>query len=187
MIRRPRLMQWTAIGALMALSACKIDIGSNSDNGGNDPLCRPIGGGSSTVQATPSAGGTVSDIPRAFDGDLSSFASYAPAAGSGTLTLRGTAQSGIVRPAREEAGILFTRFADTQNFQVAISTFLGGTMQDTGTVCTRAGASDVCSPQLRNGMQYFGLNTSKPFDAIEVTLTVSGLPATFQARELCVR
>lgn len=167
------------------LGSCKFHSG---DDGRSGVSCQAFGGGNAIVQASPSTGGSVSDAPRAFDGDLSSYASYTPAGGSGTLTIRGTAQAGIVRPAQEIAGVLLT-LQSAQSLQVNITTYLGGVQQDTGVVYARAGVSDSCSANCsRSGQDSFtGLSTTKPYDAIEATIAVSGIAGSLPVRELCSR
>lgn len=172
--------------ATLLLSACG---GAASE--GSGAICEAFGGGASTVNAMPSAGGSVTGAPNAFDGSLTSFATYTPAAGNGTLTIRGTAQRGVVEPGGQTAGVLLTEPATTQTVQITISTYLEGRLQATGTPGAQAGngSGQTCRGicENRNGLSYFAIETTAPFDAIEATLQVSGSLADLQVRELCSR
>lgn len=162
--------------------------------GGGDALdgvCRTLGGGSGVTQASVTAS-RINDAERAFDGSLGSFALYELLAGTGTLTLRGTAQRGIVAAGGSVAGLLLKRPSNGTSITVSINTYLEGTLQDAASAGTQSGdgsAGQTCSGVCLNpgDSAYFGIITTRPFDAIEVQLQASGVPSELQLRELCIR
>jgi len=168
----------------VVLTGCNISI--NSSSNGPDPLCKALGGGRSTVQSTPSAGSSLSDSARAFDGDLSTIASYDATTGNGTLVIRGTAQSGVVH-GPGQAGLLLSSLSTDQTVQVTLSTYLDGALQATGDGGTQSGDGRTQSGQIanRDGQLYFSIDTTVAFDAIEASISLTGLPGSLKLRELC--
>lgn len=176
------------LGLGLALAACKINIDSEHHNGSSDPLCQALGGGGASVDSTPSTGSSLDNARAAFDGNLSSLARYEASGGSGSLILRGTAQSGVVH-GPGGAGVLISRQSADQTVRVMISTYLDGVLQFTGEAGSQVGSSQSCAGSCLNraDQSYFGINTLNSFDAIEASIQLVGLPGGLDIRELCTR
>ena len=166
-------------------------------SGGNAALfaCAPVGGGSATVKSTcvNCPGNTPTDTTLAIDTNLdtaASFSFYHPSDTStqqSQISLRGTAQSGIVFPAGSKAGLIIgLPVGQNVRYSATVNTYWNGTLQETrNAVVGNTGAT--------NGeLRYFGFDgstpTTKTFDAVELSLTES-LPSleqhTYRVFELC--
>ena len=182
-------MNNSSTGRIAAVVICGFLATACGGGGGSsqsDSICTVIGGGAAQVAATPAA--SFSNATAAFDGDLSSFGSLTTSSG----TLRGTAQTGTMQTGGPYAGLAISTPA-AGTLSVSITTFLNGTQQDTGAVGSQSfGSSNVqnCNPgqdcRVRNDLSYFGLRTTKNFDAIEAVLSYSGSASPLQIRELCI-
>ena len=126
----------------------------------------------------------IGNAAAAIDGDTDSAAQLvvngaAPAQG---VALRATAQSGLIFPAGQLAGVFYSAPAGTvQNTVITISTFSGGLVQETTSSNNMSGVSGGRS---RN---FTGIRTSKPFDAVEVFINNTQMESdpTFQVFEFC--
>lgn len=155
------------------LTACG---GGGSDGGGAaNALCSALGGGASSVQSNAAPNASFSDVDAVFDGDVSSFATLTTTGGTGSSSVRGTTQSGVVSSA-SVAGLLFEGELSI-NTNLVITTYLSGAQQDAGP------ATNTTS---RDGLHFFGINTSANFDSIEATLNLVGDPPALKLFELCV-
>lgn len=156
--------------------------------GGNDGVCRAIGG---VATASATTGSTFGDASRAADGDLGSYATLQPSAvGLGGGSIRATAgQQGT----GDFAGVLLSRSPSGRTTQITITTYLAGVQQDSNTAGTDLGGNTgttcpgICVESGANQI-FFGIQTSRSYDAIEATLQVSGGAASaVEIRELCKR
>ena len=174
-----------AISLVVALVAgCGGGGGSNSANTVSGS-CTSISGGASTLTAD-CTGCTVQDRRFAADGSLSSFAQAVSAAGSATanVTIRATAQSGVVFPAGSAPGVFFTpQRAPCTNCAVTVTTYLSGAPQE-----SRPGSNNS-SLSGDGASVYVGFTATLPFDALEVTetgpVTPMGGAEIFRVYELC--
>lgn len=195
MTRRQRALVALAVAGLQACGG-----GGGGDPGtpgpgpsGTSALCQTVGGGAAQLEVTP--GTPCSDCAviaaaALIDGNLASGATVQSPLG-GQLTLRGTAQSGVVFPAGRSAGVFVQPFGsdDDSSLSLIVRTYLSGALQDSGPVYTRVGSSD-----LANGTQvvtregsYYGLLTTRPYDAVELELTRSGDGRDLTIFEICTR
>jgi hypothetical protein len=150
-------------------------------------VCASISGGSSRLTSSCN-GCAFSDTSAAADGDLFTAASVTVSAVSTavTATIRATAQNGIVYPAGNQAGIFFTDNSDVcGNCGVTINTYLGGQLQESDTGLSNSNVNGQGSRA-----EYFtSVNTTKPFDAVEVVYsgaTTPGNSGTFlEVFEIC--
>lgn len=126
----------------------------------------------------------IGNAAAAIDGDAGSAAAVvvnaaAPAQG---VTLRATAQSGVIFPAGRLAGLIYSAPGGTaQNTTVTISTLSGGLLQET---TSSNNSNGIGGGRSRN---FTGIRTSKPFDAVEVVIhnTQAENEPTFQVFEFC--
>lgn len=135
------------------------------------------GGGTSVSSAVDSncTSCSASDAPLAIDGDISTFATLQMnlaliASGESAVTLRATAQSGVVYAAGNTAGAQVTFPTGVlSDAGVVIRTYLGGVMQE------HDGPS-LSTPGFRaTGETYFyGLTASTSFDAVEISVVAKG-------------
>ena len=165
------------------LSACS---GGGGGGDGGSPrsqaICQAIGDGSYV-----SAAG-IDDPVLGFDGHLDSWATLAPAASASGTLLGGNAP----RPAGDVAGVAFTTPSDG-SVHITINTYLGNVPReswDVGTGVYGAGRSQVCNGgdcrDHESGLSFYGHPTLMDFDRIEAVISISGLNAPLQIRELCV-
>lgn len=126
----------------------------------------------------------VTNAPAAIDGDVNSAArvvvnSAVPAQG---VTLRATAQAGVIFPAGRLAGLYYSAPAGTtQNTTVTISTLAGGVVQELSTSSNTSGIGGGRSKS------FSGIRTTKPFDAVEIAIRNSQVESepVFQVFEFC--
>lgn len=181
------------------LGACGGGNGYSSGNGGNNGnvICTVMGGGNSHVTSTANTGGSSFGSPNyAFDGNLDSIATLSPGvtnAGGGTI--RGTAQSGTIETAGKVAGIYITT-PPAGTVSITINTYLGGTVQDQERVIQEtygnAGVQNctpgaTCEDKNDGKSSYYGLTTTKNFDAIEAVISLTGFTSPMQIHELCLQ
>lgn len=153
--------------------------GGTGGSGESNAFCHTIavraGGCSNCAQVTNSG--------AAFDGRFGTAAAMGPA-GQGSFL--GTTET---QPAGSIAGVYFI-LTNPAGVSVTITTFLNGTEQESGGPATRQGVSDACSNmtcQFNDGAGSFvGMDTTKSYDAIEVTISNSS-SGTLQVNEICVR
>lgn len=168
------------------LSAC----GGGYSGGGNDLLqgCSPVyGGGTSTsMSVSPSCVGcNVSNPGQAIDGNGSSFATLnLPANSAGSVTLRATAQSGVVFPAGSLAGMVHSiSYGTSAGLAISLVTYAGGVQQEQFNFNSGAGSSsqDPASP---GRVSY---TTAQQYDAIELNFTRASGTGVVEARvhEFC--
>lgn len=126
----------------------------------------------------------ITHAAAAIDGDLDSAAklivnSAVPAQG---VTLRATAQAGLIFPAGRLAGLYYSAPAGTaQNTTVTISTLAGGVVQELSSSSNTSGIGGGRSKSFN------GIRTSKPFDAVEISIRNSQAESqpVFQVFEFC--
>jgi hypothetical protein len=158
-------------------------------------LCRvkQVGGGQARTSSDQinSSDAAVSHPERAIDQDLGSAAvlnlhrADDVAAQHSQVTLRGTAQAGVVFAAGSKAGVVIARPAGRGlNYSLTLSTWMNGVQQDS----LNLGASDTADGQA----EYLGFDernpTTRAFDAVEVRVaeTAPGLePHEFRLFEFC--
>lgn len=140
-------------------------------------FCSPVGGGGATV------GSSCVNCPRdaasntslAIDTDLATAAGLTlfhqddVAAQQSQITLRGTAQGGVVFAAGAKAGLVFgLPTGQSVRYSATVSTYLGGVQQESRAVVVgHTGAT--------NGeLVYLGFDPAQPttraFDAVELTI-----------------
>lgn len=161
--------------------------GSSSGGGFSVPCDAITGGGSQVSAATsmPCNNCSSADNGKAADGNLESFATATvgqslPTSG---VSLRATAQPGIVFPAGSKPGA-YTHVPDNSpSYNVTIRTFLAGTQQES--VRTDSSSTDS------DALTYFTFvnPATQPFDAVEVLFSnqqpLLTDTATLQILEIC--
>lgn len=176
-----KMLVSSLIAALCGLTAC----GGGGDGGSG--ICAAIANSGSTTIATASLGGSVTNEARAFDGNLESAAALAPSAtmiGGGTI--RGTLGSGEIAGGAV-AGVLLAGYGGSQSVQVTISTYQDGAMVEASMAGTQNGTSQVCpgTCQSKGGDVFFGITTTRPFDAIAAQIQLFGGSNVISVKELC--
>lgn len=163
-----------------ALSSCNGGSGGNG-GGGISPsafICSPVGGGNATAQTSCVTCPTnaISNKLYAIDTNLDSFAGislFQPGSSSnqqGDISLRATAQSGVVFPAGSRAGLIFgLPTGQNVRYSATVLTYLNGTQQESRQVVVgNTGAT-------HGEIQYFGFDSTVPttlqFNAVEITIT----------------
>ena len=189
-----------AIAALL-LCACGGGGGSSSDGsgssgggsggssgGGFSVRCSGINGGGATTSTRSDAschGCSSADGAKAADGNLDSFARLSVGQSLPTtgVSLRATAQPGIVYAAGSRPGAYTHVPNNSSAYSVTINSFLAGAQQESVTTDSSNNDSD--------SLTYFGLvsPTTKPFDAVELLFSnqhpVPTEIATLQVLEIC--
>lgn len=131
-----------------------------------DGLCDEITGGQTQVQSSADQAClncASSENEQAIDGADATFATLHLETGlSGTLSLRATAQPGLVYPAGSRPGVSFSAPQNESNIEVVIRTYLGGVEQEQD--CEQSAHFDD------TGRLVVGIEATKPFDALEATL-----------------
>lgn len=157
-------------------------------------VCQTIGTGNAAVQVAVGNDCTncaVGDADSVIDGDLASAAVLSTPL-SGTITIRGTAQPGVVFPAGLSAGVFVEKPSSTADgsFRLTVRTFLEGAEVDSQVVYARAGGTETAVGRsvFTDDGDYYGISSaSGPFDAVELelarTAVVSG--SDFSVFELC--
>lgn len=161
-------------------AVCELAVGEAFCRAG-PKSCVSITGGSTTTQfnANNCSNCTVSEAPKAIDGDRASFATLSlPAASLGSAALRAVAQTGTVFPAGRVAAAVLT--PGPPNNRLRVTTYLGGTLQETGRL----------SSVTQEGVEIIGFKTSQQFDAVEFTVVGRGTTGdtaaeSVQVREFC--
>ena len=152
--------------------------GGGSSGGSSAFTCSPVGGGSATVSSScvscPSNAATNARL--AIDTNLETaagltlFNSSDVTAQQGQISLRGTAQSGIIFPAGSKAGLIIgLPTGQSVRYSATVNTYLSGTQQETRNVVT--GNTGATNGEVR----YFGFTAASPttrnFDAVEISIT----------------
>jgi len=169
--------------------------GSTEERSSSSFSCSPVGGGGATVSSScvNCPRDAASNPGLAIDTDLTTAAGLTMfhqddiAAQQSQITLRGTAQSGLVFPAGSKAG-LAVGLPTGQNvrYSASVATYLGGAQQESRAVVVgHTGAT--------NGeLQYFGFDAAQPttraFDAVELSIseTTPGLERhDYRVFEVC--
>jgi hypothetical protein len=171
--------------AAVLACGCSGGGGDGDASGGSDgvsAICQVVGTGN--VSST----GTATNITQAFDADLLSFALVAPGS-SAAATFTGR---GIDRMAGEVPGVAFTR-PTGGSVSVTITTYKDGAPADSRQAATAtftmSGQVQTCSGMncdIRNGVVFWGIDTTNDFDEIEAAISITNLPAPLELRELCV-
>lgn len=163
--------------AMVALSGC----GSS----GSDAMCESIisGTGSGSVTSR-SAGVTVDNEGRAFDGNLKSAAQMYSVSGSGNAVFEAggrTASGGY-------AGILL-KLPSGQLTQVSITALSGSRVISSGNAGSESNNSQVCPGrcQSKDGFTFFGIAVNGNFDTIQANVQISGTTADTLVQELCTQ
>lgn len=170
MLRSPR---WLFLVPVVSLIT-----GCGGGGGGGDAFggihCAGLTGGSAAAGSN-GAGGTRSQTytDAAADHDLGTYAILEMAdSASGDVHIRVTAQDGVTYPAGTPAAVVYglTRTAgDSLNTAETITTYLDGTMQQTGPANAPNGTTSGDVDAERRSIV-----TSLPFDAIEFAYAQSG-------------
>ncbi len=162
--------------------------GGGGGGDGGSAICSPIGGGGATSTASVSAtcfGCEVSNKELAIDRNFGSAADITTTA-VGNVTLRGTAQGGVVFPAGSGAGAVFNDpgFDNNSVIEISVSTFLQGSLQESGQIY-----GTICRNCFRstNNPEYAFLTTTKDFDAIELQMSSPGDSEAFPVFEICAK
>ncbi len=175
-----------AVCCALALNGCGGGGYSGGGNNGNT-VCEVVGESANT-------GSSFANPNYAFDGNLDTIATLTAGATNGGGSIRGTAQAGVVEPSGKVAGIYITT-PSSGTLTVTINTYLSGAKQEGQQVdqevygnaaaqhCT---PGQVCEDKSDGATSYYGLNTTKTFDAIEAVLSWSG-PNPLQIHELCLQ
>jgi len=177
-----------ALGFVVVLSAC---VGSSNETGQGEGLlqgCRSISGGTTRASSTTSAGCTgcgVTDSTRAIDGDGASYATLnMPANAAGTVTLRTTAQPGIVFASGSLAGMVHSiSYGTSIGLSVKLNTYLSGSLQEQFNFSSGSGDSSQ-SPERPGRVSY---TTTKQYDAVELSFARTAGTGVVAARvhEFC--
>lgn len=179
--------------ALVILSACGISVdgtGADSATKRGKISCESIFGGGSKVVAAIDQGCaicTTSDVAFAADGDLSSFAnvSVSVSVPNQGVTIRATAQPGLVFPAGNRAGVFFNGPAgpvqtETGGNGLSVRTYLGGQLQESPSDQNLYGTLGG------NPYSFQSFQATLPFDAVEVFITSLSMTNTpFELNEIC--
>lgn len=194
----------TASLAALLLSACVFGGGGSSDDdgssssgggsgggssgGGASIACDAITGGGSRVSAansTPCNNCSSADNGKAADGNLDSFATATVGQSLPTtgVSIRATAQSGLVFPAGSKPGAYTHVPGNSPGYNVTIKTYLAGVQQES----SRTDSSNNDSAALTYFT--FASPATQPFDAVEVLFSnqqpLPGDAATLQILEIC--
>ena len=170
----------------LALAACGGGGGSDSDSLLRG--CSPIAGGATQVTSSVSptcAGCSVSTPQQVADGNGATFATLAmPGGAAGTVTLRSTAQNGVVFSSGSLAGMVHSiSYGTSAGLVIELVTFMGGTEQERFNFNSGAGSAeqDPSAP----GRASFA--TSAQYDAVELSFTRASGSGTVEARvhEFC--
>jgi hypothetical protein len=164
--------------------------GGDGGSSGGNAACASITGGDSRVNFNVDTGCTqcgVTDSQAAADGDLNTAATLkvqnaAPAQG---VSIRATAQSGVVFAAGQMAGAYVAVPAGTaQTYTVTIRTLLGGTVQESDSSDNNGGGCGMCGG---HPSRFDGFRTTMQFDAVEVFISDSQAGGTpdFKVYEIC--
>lgn len=179
--------------ASLILSACD---GSPSDPFAAAPYqCASLGGGAASIQQSciNCPQNAVQNPALAIDGALDTAATISlynqssTVAGQSQISLRATAQAGIVFAAGSRAGLLLTLpQAEQLNYSATVTTYLDGQPQETLPVTTAHTGAQT------GATIYAGFDrsrpTSLPFDSVEVLIAESapGLEEhRYQVIEFC--
>lgn len=157
-----------------SLSACG---GGGGDGQG---ICHSMSAANAVV--TSSAGSSINNLAAAADGDFNSAATIT-IIGSGSASIRATAQSGIAFPNGQTVGVYWSNRSGS-TYNLTLNTYLGGVLQESLAICGACGTNNP------GPARYDGQETSRSFDAVEVMLSGSQSntqPATFDVHELCDR
>lgn len=136
-----------------------------------DSLCDEITGGNTRIEFSASEtclGCTSESDANAVDGTDATFATLSFAAlTQGPITYRATAQDGVVYPGGGLAGVTFSAPQNVNDIQVVARTYLDGVEQERD--CEQGTRFNETDRVL------IGLQTTQPFDALEVTLERNNL------------
>ncbi|MEK6805559.1 MAG: hypothetical protein AABY95_02790 [Pseudomonadota bacterium] len=142
--------------------------------------CTPLGGGAATVEFSagvlcPECAATESG--KSIDGTDETYTSLdAPVGAPGAMTLRATAQPGVTFPAGSNATLTLSTAGNRtgpvsstgQNWFMIVRTYLAGAVQEE--------ESDTASlNSTEDSRLIVGIQTTKPFDAIEAVFDRSGI------------
>jgi hypothetical protein len=172
---------------VIGLSACSSDGGDGTPSTIGPIYCAALTGGTASAGAV-CAGGTCSQnfSDAAADRDLDTYAILEMVDGaSGNVRIRVTAQDGVTYPAGTPAAVVYgiARSAgDSLNTTETITTYLDGTLQETGPVNA---ANGTTSGDVDAGRR--SITTSMPFDALEFTYAQTSGTADVQVHvhEFC--
>ncbi len=179
----------TVVTAALFMSACGGGGGGGSNGGGNLLQgCRPISGGSTATSMSVSSGCVgcnVSNAAQAIDGNGSTFATLnMPASSAGSVTLRATAQSGIVFPAGSLAGMVHSiSYGTSAGLVISLVTYAGGVQREQFNF-NSGGGSSTQDPASPGRVSY---TTTQQYDAIELNFTRASGAGIVEARvhEFC--
>lgn len=138
-----------------------------------DSLCDEITGGNTRIEfaAGETCPGCASESDaNAVDGTDATFATLSFAElTQGPITYRATAQDGVVYPAGRLVGVVFSAPQNENTIQVVARTYLEGVEQERD--CEQGVSFN------ESDRSVIGLEATRPFDALEVTLKRSNLEA----------
>ena len=160
------------------LSACSHGGGSNERSNQFCHTIDPAGFGCTGCVNTANEG-------EAFDQNLETFASMAPSGQAGLEADAAHTQVGGSVPG------VYLVMPSTGSLSISVTTLLHGTQQETAGPSTQAAGSQNCAVSMEcevhgDGEMFFGLQTTKDYDAIQVTITNSGAQ-TADIHEICVQ
>ncbi len=187
-------------------SADTTNAGTDASSAGTDvsnssssaAFCDSISGGGAKVSSSVDSGCidcSVTNADAAADGDLSTFASVdigveVPTQG---VSIRATAQSGMVFPAGNNATVAFTANLSGTNLAILdtgteLRTYLGGVLQESANNLQEYDCK-TCGPGSKP-YSAVSFQTTKQFDAVEIFMdpgtNSSGLTGpNFQVFEIC--
>lgn len=170
--------------AAVLLASCNGGGGDGSSGSGSG--C--VGSFAGSAQVTSSTAGcplcTISSPSSAIDGNPDSAASIQLPAGGGAVSLRATAQGGVVFPQGNYAGALMARPSSAQAAgSWTFNTYLGGVLQESG-----GGESNLGGGTAVGDKNYRQFKTTKQFDAVEISINMQSADATpWQVYEFCAQ
>lgn len=175
----PKLIRALAPALVLFVAACGDSSTSSFKVAGDkdalnlylDSLCDEITGGNTQIEF--SASETCIDCAsesdaNAVDGADATFATLNfPSLTQGPITFRATAQDGVVYPSGGLAGVTFSAPQSVNDVQVLVRTYLDGVEQDRD--CESVARFEESERVV------IGLEATRPFDALEVTLERNNL------------
>ncbi len=176
-----------ALAASVLLGSCLGGGGADDAIGDLTGACESITGGESTVAsniADGCFGCMVENEEQAADGDLATFATVtAPISFAGQgVSIRATAQSGIIFASGQLAGVYFKAPASSgfgnADLAVTITTHLAGDLQENPTTYK--------TKDLGGGVFFKSFKTTEVFDAVEIMVSnTQAASGPFEIQEIC--
>jgi hypothetical protein len=176
-----------AATCIAAMSGCSSDGGDGTPSPIGPIYCAALVGGTATAGAACAGGSCGHNFKdAAADRDLDTYAVLEMAGGAaGNVHIRVTAQDGVTYPAGTPAAVVYgivRSDGDSLNTTETLTTYLDGTLQETGPVGATNGTTNGNVEAGRRAM-----TTTLPFDAIEFTYAQTSGTADVEAQvyEFC--